>query len=126
MSKLKRNMIELIKNPKEVNEGAEPEVEKVWTVPFISLRTTREAVDLLNEVAGDRETSDDDKNDKIIDFLSDKAFGGKVTKDDFYDRLPGPGFIEGVSAQVVLEEVLYFVASGDQGESTKKFLAEKK
>lgn len=125
MSKLKRNMIELIKNTKEVNEGAEPEVEKVWTVPFISLRTTREAVEILNEVAGSA-LSDDDKNDKILDFLSEKAFGGKVTKDDFYDRLPGPGFNDGVSAQTALEEVLYFVASGDQGESTKKFLAGKK
>lgn len=126
MSNLKREMIELIKNPEEVNEGAEPEIEKVWTVPFISFGTSREAVTLLNDVIGDVELSDEDKNDKIIDFLSEKAFGGKITKDDIYNRLPGPGFSERGSAQEALEEILYFMASGQQSDSTKNFLAGKK
>lgn len=123
---LKREKIELIKNPDEVNKGAEPEIEKVWTVPFISFATTREAVDLLNEIAGNDELSDDDKNDKIIDFLTEKAFGGKITKDDIYNRLPGPGYSNQGSAQEILESILFFIASGQQTDDTKNFLAGKK
>lgn len=123
---LKREKIELIKNPEDVNNGAEPEVEKVWTVPFISFGTSREAVDLLNEVVGNTKMSDDDKNDKIIDFLTEKAFGGKITKDDIYNRLPGPGYSKQGSAQEVLESILFFVATGQQTDDTKNFLAGKK
>lgn len=126
MSDLKREKIELIKNPEGVNKGDEPEIEKVWTVPFISFGTSREAVDLLNEIVVDTKLSDDDKNDKMIDFLSDKAFGGKITKEDIYNRLPGPGFSDQGSAQDVLEELLLFVASGQLTDDTKNFLAGKK
>lgn len=126
MANLKREKIELIKNPEAVNKGDEPEIEKVWTVPFISFGTSREAVTLLNEVVGNVEMSDDDKNDKIIDFLSEKAFGGKITKDDIYNRFPGPGYTDQGSAQEALEEILLFVASGQQTDDTKNFLAGKK
>lgn len=126
MANLKREKIELIKNPEAVNKGDEPEIEKVWTVPFISFGTSREAVSLLNEVIGNTKISDDDKNDKIIDFLSGKAFGGKITKDDIYNRLPGPGYTDQGSAQEVLEELLLFVASGQLTDDTKNFLAGKK
>ncbi|MBO1005605.1 phage tail assembly chaperone G [Pseudogracilibacillus auburnensis] len=126
MSKLQREMIELVKNPKEVNGGAEPEFEKVWTVPFISFKTSREAVNVINEVLRNKEMSDDDKNDKMADFLAENAFGNKITKDDIFNRLPGPGFNDRGNAQEILEEVLYFVAGGGQSESTKNFLAEKK
>lgn len=125
MSKLKREMIELIKNPKEVNDGAEVELEKVWTVPFISFRTSREAVTLLSDVIDNNEMTDDDKNDKIVDFLAEKAFGNKVTKDDIFDRLPGPGLSDRGNAQSMLEDVLMFIASGEQSDSTKNFLAGK-
>ena len=126
MSNLKREKIELIKNPDGVNKGDEPEFEKVWTVPFISYGTSREAVNLLNDIVSDAKMSDDDKNDKIIDFLSEKAFGAKINKDDFYNRMPGPGIGERGNAQEVLEEILYFVASGQQSDDTKNFLAGKK
>lgn len=126
MSKLKREMIELIKNPKEVNKGAEPEFEKLWTVPFISFKTSREAVSLLNEVVSDKKTNDDVKNDKIVDFLTKNAFGGAVTKEDLFNRLPGPGLGDRGSAQETLEDVLYFIAGGGQSDTTKNFLAEKK
>lgn len=126
MSNLKREMIELIKNPEEVNNGAEPEFEKVWTVPFISFKISREAVSLLNDALSNEEMSDDDKNDKITDFLAENAFGNKITKDDLFNRLPGPGLDGRGNAQEVLEEVLLFVAGGGQSDSTKNFLAGKK
>jgi len=123
---LKREKIELIKNPEAVNKGDEPEIEKIWTVPFISYGVSREAVELLTEVVGESELSEQDKADKIIDFLTEKAFGGKITKDDIYNRLPGPGYSDQGSAQEVLEHILFFVASGQQTDDTKNFLAEKK
>lgn len=126
MSKLQREMIELIKNPIEVNEGSEPEFEKMWTVPFISFKTSRQAVNIVNDVLKNEEMSDDDKNDKMADFLAENAFGNKITKDDIFDRLPGPGYSDRGNAQEIMEEVLYFVAGGGQSESTKKLLAEKK
>lgn len=123
---LKREKIELIKNPDEVNQGAEPEVERVWTVPFIPLRASREAANLLNEIVSDTESSDDEKLDKLIEFVVENAFGGKITKDDIYNRLPGPGFSEQGNAQEVIENIILFMATGEQMDSTKKFLAEKK
>lgn len=127
MSGLKREKIELIKNIKEVNEGAEIEVEKVWTVPFITYGTSLEAVSLYQEVTDtEKNMTEEDRNDKVIDFLAEKAFGGKVTKEDFYNRLPGPGFNEGMSGGEVLIHLLIFVGSGEQTDDTKNFLAGKK
>lgn len=127
MSGLKREKIELIKNVKEVNEGAEVEVEKVWTVPFITYGTSLEAVSLYKEVTDEeKDMTEEDRNDKVIDFLSEKAFGGKVTKEDFYSRLPGPGFNAGMSGGEVLIHLLIFVGSGEQTDDTKNFLAGKK
>ncbi len=127
MANLKREKIELIKNIKEVNEGAEPEIEKVWTVPFISLGTSLQAVDLYQKVTDPKNgMSEEDRNDEVIDFLAEKAFGGKLTKEDFYTRLPGTGFNEGMSGQEVLIHLLIFTGNGEQADDTKNFLAEKK
>src|SRR5699024_8899965 len=127
MAGLKREKIELIKNIDEVNNGAEPEIEKVWTQPFITYGTSIEAVSLLNEIT-DHENgmSEEDRNDKVIDFLCEKAFGGKITIDDFFNRLPGPGFNDGMSGSEMLRHLLFFVADGEQTDDTKNFLAGKK
>lgn len=128
MSGLKREKIELIKNVEEVNEkNAEVEIEKVWTVPFVPYGTSIEAVSLYDEITDEeKEMSEADRSDKVIDFLSEKAFGGKITKDDFYNRLPGPGFNNGMSGSEILQHLLAFVANGDQTDDTKKFVAGKK
>lgn len=127
MSRLKREKIELIKNIEEVNKGEEPEIEKVWTIPFVSLRTSLEAVNLYMRVTDpESEVSEDDRNDEVVDFLSEKAFGGKITKEDFYNRLPGPGFNDGMSGQEILVHLLIFMGNGEQTEDTKNFLAEKR
>ncbi len=127
MSNLKREKVELIKNIEEVNEGAEPEIEKVWTVPFISLGTSLQAVDLYQKVTDpDNDMSEEDRNDEVIDFLAEKAFGGKLAKEDFYSRLPGAGFNQGMSGQEVLIHLLIFVGNGEQTDDTKNFLAGKK
>lgn len=127
MSGLKREKIELIKNIDEVNEGAEIEIEKVWTNPFITYGTSLEAVSLYQEVTDiESELSESDRSDKVIEFLSEKAFGGKITKDDILNRLPGPGFNEGLSGAELLMSLLIFVGNGEQTDDTKNFLARKK
>lgn len=127
MANLKREKIELIKNIKEVNEGAEAEIEKVWTVPFISFGLSLQAVNLYQKVTDpESKLSEEDRNDEVIDFLAEKAFGGKLTKEDFYTRLPGAGFNNGMSGQEVLIHLLIFVGNGEQTDDTKNFLAEKK
>lgn len=127
MTGLKREKIELIKNIEAVNDGAEIEVEKVWTVPFITYGTSLEAVNLYQEIIDTKnDLSEKDRTDKVVDFLSEKAFGGKITKDDIYNRLPGPGFNGGMSGGEVLIHLLIFTGNGEQTDDTKKFLAEKK
>lgn len=128
MSGLKREKIEFIKNIEEVNKkDAEIEVEKVWTVPFISYGTSIEAVSLYDEITdSESKLSEEDRNDKVVDFLAEKAFGGKITKDDFYNRLPGPGFNDGMSGSEILQHLLAFIANGEQTDDTKNFLAGKK
>src|SRR5699024_1652416 len=127
MSGLKREKIELIKNIDEVNNGAEVEVEKVWTVPFISLGTSIEAVNLYQKVIDpESDASENDRNDQVIDLLCEKVFGGKITKDDIYNRLPGAGFNDGMSGQEVLMHLLIFTGNGEQTDDTKNFIAGKK
>lgn len=119
MANLKRNMIELVKNPEAVMKGEEPEIEKVWTPAFIPLRVARDAIELTHELETDLEMSQSDKFDKLADFVASDVYGGKFTKDDIYNRLHAPGGME------VLYEQVYFVAQGQQSDSTKNFLAKK-
>lgn len=126
MSKLKKNMITLIKNPEEVNKGGEPEFERVWTVPFISLRVAREGASLIDELYESEELTEDEKLDKMADFVASKLFGGKITKDDLLDRMPAPGMEGHDTALVTIEKQILFAVNGEQTDETKNFLAEKK
>jgi|SRR5699024_5817950 len=127
MAGLKREKIELIKNVNEANDGGEVEIEKIWTVPFISLGTSIEAVNLYHEVTDpNSDKSENDRTDLVVDFLCEKAFGGKVTKNDIYNRLPGAGFNGGLSGQELLIHLLIFVGNGEQTDDTKNYLAGKK
>lgn len=119
MANLKRNMIELVKNPEAVIKGEEPEVEKVWTPAFIPLKVARDAIQLINDIEVDIDKSESDKFDMLVDFVANKIFGGKITKDDLYNRLHAPG------AKNVLWEQVFFAAQGQQSDETKNFLAKK-
>lgn len=125
MANLKRNMIELVKNPEGVNNGDEPEIEKVWTPGFIALRVSRNAVQLYNELRDEKDTSEFDKFDKMVDFVAHEIYAGKITKDDIYDRMHAPGMEGAGSAKENIEEQIIFAAQGMQTESTKVFLARK-
>ena len=123
MANLKRNMIELVKNPEEANKGGEIETERFWTPVHIPLKVMYEALDLSEEMAniesGKSKKSFRDAMDLMMDFIANKAYNGQFTKDDLLNRLHAPDAIN------TLQEQIGFIASGETSESTKNFLANK-
>lgn len=118
MANLKRNMIELVKNPDEVLKGGEVEVEKYWTPAFIPFSVIRDAVQVQTEIEkGDM--TELEMIDKLADFVANNIYAGQFTKDDIYNRLHAPNGTDELQAQ------LMFVANGQQSDSTKKFLEKK-
>ena len=120
MANLKRNMIELIKNPEEVAQGAEVEIEKIWTPAFISLDVTYEAMDLMDKLEADEEMSGKEVLDLLLDFVGNKIYNGQVTVDDLRKRLHAPDAIK------TLQEQVLFIAQGQQSDATKSFLEKKR
>ena|SRR5699024_235448 len=123
MANLKRNMIELVKNPDEANKGGEIETERFWTPVHIPLKVMYEALDLSEEMAG-IESGESDKSfrdamDLMMDFIANKAYNGQFTKDDLLNRLHAPDAIN------TLQEQIGFIASGEESSGTKRFLEQK-
>ncbi|MCJ0932547.1 hypothetical protein MST22_15475 [Virgibacillus halodenitrificans] len=118
MANLKRNMIELIKNPEEVMNGGEVELQKYWTPAFIPFSKVRDAISLQTEL-DEGELTELDMMDKLADFIANDIYGKQFTKDDLYNRLHAPDAIDSMQQQVM------FVAQGNQSEATKNFLAKK-
>ena len=124
MANLKRNMIELVKNPDEANKGGEIETERFWTPVHIPLKVMYEALDLSEEMAniesGKSKKSFRDAMDLMMDFIANKAYNGQFTKDDLLERLHAPDAIN------TLQEQIGFIASGETSESTKNWMAKQK
>lgn len=123
MANLKRNMIELVKNPDEVLRGGEVEMEKFWTPPFLPLTVTYEAMDLMEKVEKEDEegtASPREFLEIMIDFVANKAYGGQFTKEELQNRLHAPDAIEELQSQVM------FIAQGQQSNATKNFLEKKR
>lgn len=118
MANLKRNMIELVTNPQEVAEGAEPEIKKYWTSPFIPFTKVREAMDLASEMEKGEDSKMSDSIDKLSDFVTE-IYGKQFTKDDLYNGLHAPDAIP------VIQDQILFIAQGVQSENTKDFLSKK-
>lgn len=123
MTQLKRNMIELVKNPDEINKGGEPEFEKYWTPAFLPFEVTLEAVDLmakLEELEDEGGEGIKSLFDLLIDFTANKAYGKQFTVNELKERLHAP------DALGLLQSQLIFIAQGQQTDETKKFLAKKR
>lgn len=118
MANLKRNMIELVTNPQEVAEGGEPEVKKYWTPAFIPFTKVREAMSIAAEMESEDTTDYSEFLDKLADYVTD-LYGRQFTKDDLYNGLHAPDAVS------VLQEQIFFIAQGQQSESTKDFLTKK-
>lgn len=118
MANLKRNMIELVSNPQEFAEGGEPEIKKYWTPAFIPFTKVREAMQLAAELEDNDTSNFSESVDKLADFVT-SVYGDQFTKDDLYNGLHAPDAIS------VIQEQVFFIAQGQQSDSTKKFLAKK-
>jgi hypothetical protein len=115
MAKLKRNVIEVVK---EVKEG-ELISEKYLTPVFIPLSVVYEAIDLASELGG-KNQNEKDIIDKLLDFVANKVYKGQFTKEELFNGIHGP------EASTMLWEQLLFVTQGMQTEETKNFLAKKR
>lgn len=116
MANLKRNMIELVMNPVEAAQGAEPEIEKFWSSPFIPLSTTYEALDLAEQMEkGDK--SEKDMLPLMTKFIAEKIYGGNFTEEQLNNGLHAPDAIQ------VIQDQIIFIAQGQQTEATRNFLA---
>lgn len=112
MANLKRNMIELVTGV----EGEEIVTEKYWTPPFIPLTVTYEALDLAEQMESGAEK---EMIPLLAQFVAEKVYGGKFTKDQLMNGLHAPEAIE------ILQDQILFVAQGQQSDATKNFLASK-
>jgi len=111
-------MIKLVKNTEEAVKGAEIELEKFWTPPFIPFSFTIQSVKMMEELEK-KDMSELDQMDKLADLVT-KIYGNQFSKEDLYNRLHAPDAITELQSQV------FFIARGEQTDETKKFLKEKK
>jgi len=111
MSKVNRKSIKLFKQVDDFSK--EPEFETYYTTPYLTIRDTREAWALSDEL-NDQESglTESEKIDKLIDFCVNHAFKGQLSKSDFEERFP--------SGLKELQEVLGFVAIGEDPNELKK------
>src|SRR5699024_12101737 len=93
MANLKRNMIELVKNPEEVNKGGEVAIERFWTPVHIPLKVMYEALDLSEEMAniesGKSKKRFRDAMDLMMDFIANKAYNEQFIKVVLFECLYG-------------------------------------
>ncbi|WP_262372661.1 phage tail assembly chaperone G [Sutcliffiella horikoshii] len=115
MAKLKRNMIEIVK---EVKEG-EIVTEKYLTPVFIPLATVYQAIDLSNDLEKNTGLNEKELIEKLLDFVANDIYKGQFTKEELTKGLHAPDAV-----QTLYEQIL-FIARGQQSEETKKYLAKK-
>lgn len=116
---LKRNFIELVKNPEEVQKGGEPILEKYWTPPFIPFHKVRQALQLQVNMEKDEDQSELEVMEMLADFVAKDIYLEAFTLDELYERLHAPDALTALQAQLI------FVAQGEQTDETKKFLENK-
>lgn len=120
MANLKRNMIELVKNPEEAAKGGEVELEKYWTPPYLPFSVTYEALDLMSQIEDlEKENKVKEMFDLQVEFVAKKAYGEQFTAEELKNRLHAP------DALTALQDQIIFIAQGQQSDDTKKFLAKK-
>ena len=114
-SKLKRNYIQLVENPK----AEEIKMETYLTPHFIPLDVLYEAIDIMAELEeverGEKEMSLKEQMEKLVDAVI-KIYGGQFTKKDIRTRIHAPDALTSLQKQVE------FVVNGQQDEETKNFI----
>lgn len=122
MANLKRNMIKLVKNPKDAMKGAEIEYETFWTSPFVPTDVTYEALDLadmLNDEEQMKKMKETEVATLLEKFVVDKLYVGQFTSKDLRKKFHGPDYMQMLQGQVA------FITQGQQNDETKKFVEKK-
>lgn len=114
MANLKRNSIKLITGYDEEKE--ELQYKRYWTAPFTPLRTMYDAIDLMEKIQSD-EIQPREAIDLQLNFVANVVYNGQFSTEDLQDGLD---VTEGVDE--LMDQIL-FIAQGQQGVETKKFLA---
>lgn len=115
MASTKRNAIELVTGYDEEKE--QPITQVYFTNPFLSGRLFRNAVALSKEL---EESKDEMENlDKLLSFVAKEIYEKQFTVEELEEGLAPYKLIE------ELQEQVFFVARGEQSESSKKLLEKK-
>ncbi|TDM15698.1 phage tail assembly chaperone G [Macrococcus bovicus] len=113
MSKLKRNVIWLVK---DAENKETPELIPYMTPGFIPFSLMYESVDLMEKIEDPNSgMSQKQQVDEIIDLVI-RIFNHQFNRDDILQRLHSPDAIN------TLKEQVQFVAQGYQSDETKKYL----
>lgn len=112
MAKLKRNIIQLVEDPK----ANEIKLQTYLTPHFISFEIVYEAKDLIDDIEDENSTM---KPREIADRLMDmvvKIYDNQFTVKDLKERMHAP---DGMNA---LREQVIFITQGQQTEETRNFI----
>lgn len=122
MANLKRNMIKLVRNPKEAAKGAEIDFETFWTSPYIPASVVYEALDLA-DMLQDEKKMEKMKEKEVAEllekFVVNKLYVDQFTSNDLRNKFHGPDYMK------MLQEQVMFISQGQQNDETKNYLAKK-
>jgi len=115
MAKTKRNAIELVTGFDEEKDQTTTKV--YYTSPYLSGRLFRDALSLSKEL---EESEEEMENlDKLLDFVANDIYGSQFTVEELEEGLPPYRMVE------ELQEQVFFVARGEQSDTSKKLLEQK-
>lgn len=111
MAKLKRNIIQLVEDPK----ANEIKLQTYLTPHFISFEIVYEAMDLIDDIEDENSTMKP-RNRWQIDGYGCKIYDNQFTVKDLKERMHAP---DGMNA---LREQVIFITQGQQTEETRNFI----
>jgi hypothetical protein len=113
MSNLKKHYILFT----EVQENGELNTFPIFTPDFIPFKTVISATKLMGEI---QKLEDGEKElqmlEKMIAFVADDIYQGKITREDIENKLHAPDALE------TLKEQIAFVSQGYQTKEAKEFV----
>ncbi|HDD0309223.1 TPA: hypothetical protein O9547_002646 [Staphylococcus aureus] len=112
MAKLKRNIIQLVEDPK----ATEIKLQTFLTPHFIPFSMVYESIDLVDEMENsENEMKPKELADKLMDMVV-KIYDNQFTVKDLKERLHAPDGMKTLQEQVV------FITQGQQTEETRNFI----
>lgn len=113
MSNLKRHYILFT----EQKENGEYETRPIFTPEFIPFKTVIAATKMSAEIQKVEDSGQELMMlEKMIDFVANDIYQGRITKDDIIEKLHAPDALE------TLKEQIAFVSQGYQTKEQKEFV----